>query len=354
MDKLGKLGEGYEDAFAKFKEDNPHLFLEGSQFQQAINQEIASSKVESLSKNPKVSIDNMVEGKKQAHKLSPERQAEIIENYKKHAKRLNASWSRKHQPTPKKPLPMKLVNLKQAKQIVYRIMLALKPKDKDIDFNRKAFIRHGGGQHQQMSYKELLHELTMYFARIPNGKFDLGRGFLFFGIAGCGKSFLLEVFTVFGRIAENATEFLALPLQEQYRVIMAAHENLHKTKPCIDSGMRHVEIAKIIDDVNSTKDIAQIHRYLHGNVSYDDIGFHNEDIQAYGNKANCFEFIISRQYKPVTETNKVIHATTNLLPKAPSSKPNAKNIYSTYGERIYSRCKQMFTFVNLQGEDFRD
>lgn len=353
MENLRKIGEGYEETFAKFKKENPNLFLQGSEFQNALRNEVVSARVAKQQTNPPVSIDSMVKGKKKAQELSPERQAEIESNYRQHAKRLQAAWARKFKPTQKKPLQMELIELDKAKKIVYRIMLALKPKGKELDFNRKALIRHGGGHSEVLTYKKLLHELTVYFARSKGGSFNLNRGFLFFGIAGCGKSFLMEVFTVFGRIAKNADAFLEMSQAEQHRSILAAQENLSQTALCIDSGMRHVEMAKIIDTINSSKDIAKIHQFLHGNVAYDDIGFHNENIQAYGNKANCFEFIISRQYKPVTETNKVIHATTNLLPKAPKNKINANTILSTYGERIYSRCKQMFTFVNLQGKDFR-
>lgn len=79
------------------------------------------------------------------------------------------------------------------------------------------------------------------------------------------------------------------------------------------------------------------------NVFYDDLGS-EEDGYRYGEKVNTFEKFIQLRYNIYRSHGKVTHFTTNLT---------EKEVQKKYGERCWSRLREMCKHVILNDEDKR-
>lgn len=92
---------------------------------------------------------------------------------------------------------------------------------------------------------------------------------------------------------------------------------------------------------NAINDAATFFQPLSG-LCIDDLGSESEKVN-YGNKANVIGDLIEARYHDKF-TGVFLHATTNL---------SSQELIDFYGERVVSRMKEIFNFVELAGEDRR-
>lgn len=77
---------------------------------------------------------------------------------------------------------------------------------------------------------------------------------------------------------------------------------------------------------------------------YDDLGTEPIESVYMGNRLNLMQFIIERRYDHFKAHGLKTHITTNLT---------LKEIQSRYGERVYSRLKEMVSVITINGTDLR-
>ena len=81
--------------------------------------------------------------------------------------------------------------------------------------------------------------------------------------------------------------------------------------------------------------------YINRVIIYiDDFGLETREVQYYGSKVDAVEYILTERHR----LNKMTFASSN-LPKT--------ELQKIYGDRLYSRFKEMFNFITLMGNDKR-
>ena len=76
--------------------------------------------------------------------------------------------------------------------------------------------------------------------------------------------------------------------------------------------------------------------------AFDELGSESSPTGYYGTAENVFQYILQRRYE--RRHSSFTHVTTNFT---------VEEIPSLYGARIYDRCRELFNFVELNGESFR-
>lgn len=184
------------------------------------------------------------------------------------------------------------LDLRDAKRLVWDIIKSLCPEYKVTDDN-----------------KYLLNQFTLYFLRNHECEYNLDKGIYLYGNTGRGKTLLMTTFQMF-------------TMSIKYRQF------------------RTVSCLAIAQDV-LTNGGQVMDKYVNGSFCFDDLG--HEKIQYYyKTEVDVMEQILARSERH----KEIIHVTSNLLPD---------QLLDRYGERIYSRSKALFNFVELKGtNDFRE
>lgn len=76
--------------------------------------------------------------------------------------------------------------------------------------------------------------------------------------------------------------------------------------------------------------------------AFDELGAETIPTSYYGGGENVLQHVLQQRYN--RRRSGFTHVTTNLMPQ---------QIASVYGERVFDRCKEMFTFVEIKGRTFR-
>lgn len=168
------------------------------------------------------------------------------------------------------------------------------------------------------SDKHVYRKLTKYFIGENDVDFsgDLKKGICLYGDVGTGKSITMEVFSAF--TYETPNKFKIYDIKEIAREVQ----------------IQGIEVLK---------------EYTKGNCCYDDVGF-ERNVQHYGSKYDVFEEIVNIMYDKFQKTGRVFHMTTNL---GITEDFGHGTINEKYNRRVVDRLREMFNFIELNGESKR-
>lgn len=177
----------------------------------------------------------------------------------------------------------------------------------------------------------LINNLVSYLRKDPgflslDQNYSFSKGIMLHGFVGCGKTLIMKGFVnLFNAFIVN-THSNELPYKTlpSYEISHAFSQNGYKI---FETGITKQSI------YNGTIGLSN------GRLFIDDIG--SEPIVShYGNVVNIVGELILIRYDGRETTT----GTTNL---------DVKNLKSLYGDRVFSRMKEMFNFMYLEGKDKR-
>jgi len=171
--------------------------------------------------------------------------------------------------------------------------------------------------------------LIRYFNGDPDfekGGLSLHKGLLIAGNIGSGKSIMMKIFKEY---------CFRRKLDHQFRIVFS------DTIP--DKFARHGYDGINLYTENSHMNNYGVYTLNPINLCIDDLGVEKETVKHFGSEETVIEKVLVSRYNLFQE-GYLSHATTNL---------DAKMIRNKYGDRIYSRMKEMFNFIVLKGEDRR-
>jgi len=175
----------------------------------------------------------------------------------------------------------------------------------------------------------ILMNLLLYFNNIKsidtNG-INLNKGIILAGNVGTGKSKIMQLFSNYSTIKRLAKYF-----------------KFERANFIIDqfSIGGNTEIDKYLYNIQINGYNVKVPKPYH--LCIDDIGFIDEEAMYFGNRENVIAKILFTRYD-FLEQNILTHATTNI---------DVETMKEKYGERLYSRFREMFNFIHLDGNDRR-
>lgn len=159
--------------------------------------------------------------------------------------------------------------------------------------------------------------LAEIFARIHFGEFAGGKGLLLMGTPGTGKTFMLRALAdMFGIPMEDAAALESCAGNEIF-----TRDVLRLNRPRWSDVPRHWN-----------------------DLILDDLGAESESVMVFGRVMFPGTSAILDRYKVFVENGWKTHFTTNLSPE---------QLRKRYGERCYSRLRQMCEFIPVVGADRR-
>lgn len=171
--------------------------------------------------------------------------------------------------------------------------------------------------------------LIRYLNGDPNFEkdgFSLYKGLLIAGNIGSGKSILMKIIKEYCFLRQ---------LDHQFRIVFS--DNIP------DKFARHGYDGINLYTENSHLNNYGVYTSNPINLCIDDLGVEKETVKHFGSEETVIEKVLVSRYNLFQE-GYITHVTTNL---------DAKMLRNKYGDRIYSRMKEMFNFIVLPGEDRR-
>ncbi len=168
-----------------------------------------------------------------------------------------------------------------------------------------------------------------YFNRDPvfetNG-LSLNKGLMVMGTYGTGKTIYMKIFKQYCFIKrlnhqykiESSEDISHLFAIYGYTGINVFMKNIEEKSPGF-----YVQVPK--------------------NLCIDDLGAERDSVKYFGNDENVMSTVLSARYN-LFQKGILTHVTTNL---------NQTRLVERYGDRLYSRFKEMFNIIILDGEDRR-
>jgi predicted ATPase len=173
----------------------------------------------------------------------------------------------------------------------------------------------------------IIKGFIQYFNGDPaiHSKFNLDKGLLITGNIGSGKTDLMKLFAKYSQIQDLTRKF-SMSIAEE----IVSRFSLEGIKG-IQNYMRQVP-----DSTNN-------YQFNFKGYCIDDLGMEKETVMYFGDKEDPMSKILYTRYE-LFKFGIYTHATTNL---------STEDLLERYGERIYSRMKEMFNWVVLDGKDRR-
>ncbi len=161
----------------------------------------------------------------------------------------------------------------------------------------------------------------------PAGKYDIGKGLFLWGNIGVGKTTLLKIVKEFCRIpgirpAKRLGPIIGAPYSF---AIKSVHEVLEDYQQKAERLGEYAE-----------------NPYL----AIDDIGSEAKETSRYGTVKNVIDELLQRRYDKFCADNEfTTHLTANISPE---------QLARHYSERTYDRCIEMFNFIEIRGNSWRN
>jgi len=154
----------------------------------------------------------------------------------------------------------------------------------------------------------------------------LHKGHLIAGNIGSGKSMMIKIFKEY---------CFRRKLDHQFRIVFS--DNIP------DKFARHGYDGINLYTENSHMNNYGVYTLNPINLCIDDLGVEKETVKHFGSEETVIEKVLVSRYN-LFQDGYLTHTTTNL---------DAKMLRNKYGDRIYSRMKEMFNFIVLPGGDRR-
>lgn len=170
---------------------------------------------------------------------------------------------------------------------------------------------------------DIIHLLCYYFSNderfeASDEHYSLRKGLFISGNIGCGKTYLMKL------LQEN--------LKQYYRLV-SCREIADKFAQDGDEALEKYASIREYWDKTTWKKCRSIYPYC-----FDDLGTES-DKKYYGNDVNVMLDVLLRRYEKGDFT--LTHITTNL---------SADELKARYGNRLTSRFKEMFNFINFPAD----
>ncbi len=173
-------------------------------------------------------------------------------------------------------------------------------------------------------------QLIKYFngdTQFEQNGLKLHKGLLIAGNIGSGKSIMMQIFKEY---------CFRRKLNHQFRIEFSDNMADKYVRYGYDGINLFLENSNINQyGVSTSKPIS---------LCIDDLGVEKESVKHFGSEETVIEKILASRYN-LFQTGIITHATTNL---------DAKMLQDKYGERLYSRFKEMFNLIILKGDDRRE
>jgi len=202
-----------------------------------------------------------------------------------------------------------------ALRVVKEIGLRLVPMDPSkIDFGEditNGFTLTNDWPH----YKKLIQ----YFHGDEQFEGDLNKGLLITGPTGTGKSLSMSIMREYRKVDDIKFIYDGNAIDLSYDVVNGY----------------------MINSAFMDKGYPALQEYINRAVLYiDDFGVETREVQHFGTKCDAVEYILSERHR----MGKLTLASSNL--------PDTE-LHKVYGDRLYSRFKEMFNVITLLGNDKR-
>ena len=169
------------------------------------------------------------------------------------------------------------------------------------------------------AFRDYYIQLIKYFHGDQSFKGDLTKGLLITGPTGTGKSLSMEIMKIYREIDNIRFVFDGNTVNFDYR-LLTGH------------AINHAYMEFGYDGLQT---------FINENILYlDDFGIESREAVHYGSRIDAVEYILMERHR----REKLIFATSNLT---------VEQLLDIYGDRLYSRFKQMFNLINLTGKDMR-
>lgn len=161
--------------------------------------------------------------------------------------------------------------------------------------------------------------LIMYFHGDEKFNGDLNKGLLITGPTGTGKSLSMSIMREYRKVDNIKFLYDGIAIDLDYEIVNGY---------MINSSFMNNGFEALNDYINR------------GVLYIDDFGLETREVQYYGSKCDAVEYILSERHR----LGKLTMASSNL----PGSE-----LHKIYGDRLYSRFKEMFNIITLLGNDKR-
>lgn len=203
---------------------------------------------------------------------------------------------------------------------VSRIAKGREPSDVQYDLNAlaSAFQKLGRSYDPGFSYghnRDIYRALILWAISHKDSKLDLNKGLFLYGPIGTGKTLALQILA---HLLE-ADELRAL----------------HYTMTKADD---------IVDQVMTTGNFIEIKKLAYRHVFIDEVGQERLFINYFGNELCVMEKVLMYAYDSYRANRTFMHMSSNYEPE---------KFEQMYGPRVYSRMKEMFNFIKVDGIDLR-
>lgn len=175
--------------------------------------------------------------------------------------------------------------------------------------------------------RELYNSIFQWCIMNPKSSLDINKGLFLWGDIGVGKTTILKVVRQFCRIPGiRPPKAIGISIGAPYSFAIKSV---------------HTILSDYQEKASSLSDYADC-AYL----AIDDIGAETREVNRFGTVKNVIDELIQRRYDRYCANKEfTTHLTANIRPE---------KISNQYSPRTYDRCFEMFNFVEIRGNSWRN